>query len=46
VTEFFDGLEDAIKSAECELGGDPYYSYYSSEDEFPSNIPERPNRSP
>jgi hypothetical protein len=45
VTEFFDGLEDAIKSAECELGGDPYYSYYSSEDEFPSNIPERPNRS-
>jgi len=39
VDEFFDGLEDAISSADREIGGSPYFSYYSSEDEFPASIP-------
>jgi hypothetical protein len=39
VTEFFDDLEDAVRSAELELGGNPYFRYYSSEDEFPSVVP-------
>ena len=46
VTEFFEGLEDAVSSAEQEIGGDPYFSYYSSEDEFPASIPEQSNPSP
>jgi hypothetical protein len=41
VDEFFGGLEDAIKTAEREIGGNPYFRYYSSEDEFPSTIPQR-----
>lgn len=42
VDEFYGGLEEAIKDAEREMGGSPYYSYYASEDEFPATIPERP----
>lgn len=42
VDEFHGGLEDAIRDAEREMGGSPYYRYFASEDEFPSEIPQQP----